>query len=85
MTAQQARTITIIQNILGVLAVASFAAGFRWPEWEATSEGLSFLLWGGFLLTLFYRVRLETGRWYPASMAWMLGGCVVLSLVHWLT
>ncbi|PJI55733.1 hypothetical protein CTI14_02310 [Methylobacterium radiotolerans] len=83
MTPQQARSIHVMQGALAILLVLNLVAEFRSAEWDDRNGGLTGFLWTLFLLSLNYRIRLETGRWQPALLVWV-GLSLLFALIDWL-
>lgn len=81
MTAQQARTITVVQTALAVMVAVNLVADFRWDQWQISSDGVNTLLMSMLVLTWIYQTRLRTGEWVR-PLLWMVAAWSVLGVLQ---
>lgn len=83
MTAQQARTVSIMQWIVTILMALDLFGTYNVPEWNARNDGVFIVLGGASILISAYRTRLEQGRWPVFVLALAALALAAAVVVRW--
>lgn len=83
MTAQQARTINVMQWIVTILMALDVFGDYNLPAWDARNDGVFIVLLCASMLMTAYRARLEQGRWPVFVLAMAALALVAAVVVRW--